>query len=88
MATSYHKRKKVSIGKKNWSNKTHEHPLAKPRWVCENKGVMENISEKLDKLADINQMLREILTAVAKPKENKLVKAMELIVLFGGITIF
>ena len=46
---------------------------------------MENIA---DKLGDINQTLKEISAAVAKPKENKLVRVMELIVLFGGITIF
>ena len=52
---------------------------------------MEDIAiklDKLDQLCEINKTLQEILTAVAKPKENKFVRAMELIVLFGGITIF
>ena len=47
--------------------------------------AVENIAEKLD---DINKTLRELTEVMRKPKENKFVRAMELIVLFGGITIF
>jgi len=42
---------------------------------------MENITGKLD---DINKTLKEISAAVAKPKENKFIRILELLVLIGG----
>ena len=59
--------------------------------ICNNWEMTKSIAEKLDKLDqlyEINKTLQEILAAVTKPKENKFVRAMELIVLFGGISIF
>ena len=53
--------------------------------------MAENIAEKLEKLdqlCEINKTLREILAAVARPKENKLVRVLEFLVLFGGVTTF
>ena len=53
---------------------------------------MENVTGKLDDinktLKNMSRSLDSISAAVAKPKENKFMRAMEIIVLFGGITIF
>ena len=44
---------------------------------------MENMAEEL---RNINQTLKEIAAAVAKPKENKLVKVLELLAIIGTAT--
>ena len=44
---------------------------------------MENVAEKLE---NINETLKEISFAVAKPKENRLVKVLELLAVVGSAT--
>ena len=44
---------------------------------------MENVTGKLD---DINKTLKELTEAVRKPKENKLIRAFEIVAIIGGAT--
>ena len=50
--------------------------------------ALERQNEIVEKLDNINQTLKEISAAVAKPKENSLVKLLEFLVLIGGVTTF